>query len=298
MTSSTFPSPQTQGGPTAPLGLTSMKDKIERILVTSDGSAEAEEAFAAMMPIIRLDHPEVAVLTVCEGPEASFEPPARVAKACRALRANGVDAYLEVREGKPAEEIVRLANEVDLLVMSTHGRGGFKRIVLGSVTESVIRHADVPMLVTRPGISVPAWNRMVVALDGSPRGEQILEDVIPLAIRLGASVELIQAVMPPIVGTGLGDVPGVQVIENPRPYLEGVRALLATRGIAASATVLEGRAGSEILRHAGQNSTSLLCMTTHGRTGLARALMGSIADEVVRHAPCPVLLRRSLRSSS
>ena len=144
-----------------------MNERIERILVTTDGSDESEHAFAAMMPIVRADDPQVTVLHVLDGPNASFEPPARIAKACSALRENGVDARLELREGKPAMEIVGLAAEQDLLVMSTHGRGGFKRIMLGSVTEEVIRHAEIPMLVTRPGIPVRPWNRIIVALDGS-----------------------------------------------------------------------------------------------------------------------------------
>ena len=134
---------------------------------------------------------------------------------------------------------------------------------------------------------------MIVPLDGSNRGERILEEVVPLARRLHASVELVQAAMPPITGMGLGDVPGVRIVEDPLPYLEGVKTWLGTQGIDASVKALEGRAGAQILRYAEAAGASLLCLTTHGRTGLSRALMGSIADEVVRHAPCPVLLRRT-----
>ena len=271
-----------------------MIEKFERILVTTDGSAEAENAFAAMMPIVKVDRPTVTVLHVLEGPEASFLPPARVAKACAALRANGVDAHLRLCEGRPAEEIVRLSAEMDLVVMSTHGRGGFKHLVLGSVTEEVLRGAQAPLLVTRPAVAVHDWTRMVVALDGSARGEQILEQVVPLARRLHSSVELIESALPPITMSGLGDVPGVEVIDNPLPYLESVKAWLGTQGIDASVKVLEGRAGAEILRHAADSRAALLCMTTHGRTGLSRAVLGSIADEVIRHAHCPVLLKKSV----
>jgi nucleotide-binding universal stress UspA family protein len=271
-----------------------MNEKFDRILVTTDGSAEAEHAFAAMMPIVRADNPAVTVLHVLEGAKASFHPPAQVAKACAALRANGVNAHLRLSEGNPAEEIARLSAEMDLIVMSTHGRGGFKHLMLGSVTEQVIRLAQTPLLVTRPVVTVREWTRMVVALDGSPRGEQILQDVIPLARRLHTSVELVRSAMPPITMTGLGDVPGVEVVDDPLPYLEGVKSWLATQGVDASIRALEGRAGAEILRRAGESGASLLCMTTHGRTGLSRALLGSIADEVIRHAPCPVLLKKSV----
>jgi nucleotide-binding universal stress UspA family protein len=94
--------------------------------------------------------------------------------------------------------------------------------------------------------------------------------------------------------SGVGDVPGVRVDENPLPYLERVRARLASEGVDATVAALEGRAGFQILRYAQENNASLLCMTTHGRSGLARIVLGSIADEVLRQAPCPVLLRRSV----
>ena len=275
-----------------------MKNKIERILVTTDGSPESEDAFAAMMPIVRVDSPEVALLYVFEDPTASFAAPERVARACGALRANGVNAHLEIRAGTPVDVIVEQAKKSDLIVISTHGRGGLKRLVVGSVAEGVLRHAETPVLVTRPGIVVRQWSRLVVALDGSRRGERILGDVIPLARRLHAEVDLVQSAMPPISGTGLGDVPGVQIFEDPRPYLEGIRSWLATQGVDASVTPLEGRAGAQILRHAAEHEASLLCMSTHGRSGVVRALMGSIAEEVIRQAPCPVLLRRNLEVPS
>jgi len=275
-----------------------MKATIERILVAADGSQESENAFGAVMPLVRAYRPEVAVLHVLEDPDASFSPPANVAKACRALRKSGVNAHLEIREGRAAEEIARLAAKADLLVMSTHGRGGWEGVVLGSVTQEVIRRVEVPILVTRPGMAAAEWTRMLVALDGSPRGERILDDVIPLAERLHIKVELLQAAMPPITPGGLGEIPGVRIEENPLPYLDAVRARLASRGIDVSTRVAEGRAGTQILAEAARGGASLICMTTHGRTGLPRILMGSIADEVLRHAPCPVLLRRSVGSGS
>ena len=74
-----------------------MNDGVKKILVTTDGSPESESVFAAIMPVVRAWNPEVAVLYVFEDPEASFMPPARIAKACSALRAAGVNAYLELR---------------------------------------------------------------------------------------------------------------------------------------------------------------------------------------------------------
>lgn len=275
-----------------------MTETYRRIVVTTDGSEESECAFAAVLPILKADAPEVAVLYVLEGSDASFQPPARVAKACRALRSNGVAAHLELREGNPAREIARLANRSDLVVMATHGRSGLRRLVLGSVTEEVLRRIDVPLLVTRPGVPARSWDRILVALDGSPRGEQILKDVVPLARRFKSAVTLIQTAMPPVTMAGVGDIPGVYIAENPRAYLEQLRARLAAEGVEAAIDALEGRAGFQILRYARESDASLLCMCTHGRSGIARVVMGSIADEVLRNSPCPVLLRRSVPPES
>lgn len=271
-----------------------MKNRIERVLVTTDGSRESENAFAALMPLIHLDHPEVTLLYVHEGADSSFDPPRRVSLAHQALQAMGVNGRLEIRRGRPAEEIAKLGAHMDLVTMSTHGRGGFRAKVLGSVILDVLRRVDVPVLAIRPGASLLPWKRMVVALDGSARGEQILEDVISLARKFIATVDLVQVVLPAIWMSGIGEIPGVQVHEDPRPYLSRIRRRLESEGVVATSKVLEGRAGPEILRQCSESAAPLLCMTTHGRTGLSRVLLGSIADEVIREAPCPVLLRRSL----
>jgi len=274
-----------------------MKTMFRRILAACDGSPESEEAFAAMLPLLRTGNPDVLVVYVFENPHASYNPPAQLAKTCAALRANGVQARLQTLEGKPAAEIVRLAKErdADLIVMSTQGRGGLRRLLMGSVAEAVIRTSDIPVLVARPGTAAGDWKRMVVALDGSTRGEDILQDVIPLAERLKASVELIRVALPPMTIGGLGDAPGAMVADDPLPYLKQLQSRLAGEGFDAAVKALDGRAAAEIVRHATESGASLLCLTTHGRTGLERVLMGSVAEEVVRNAPCPVLLRRSAR---
>lgn len=272
-----------------------MRDPIRRILVTADGSAESEAVFPAIMPIVRAYAPEVAVLYVLEDPDASFTPPARLAKACGALRATNVNASLELREGIPAEEILRAANDkkADLIALSTHGRGGVARLLAGSVAEEVLRKARIPVLLTRPATEVHEWKRLVVALDGSERSEAILPEVLLLAKKLGASLDLLTVVHPVIAGAA-GEAPIVLPPEDPMPYLRGVLDRVAAQGIPANAVVLEGRTSDAILQHLGTSSASLLCMTTHGRTGLTRLLLGSVAEEVLRKAPCPVLLKRNV----
>jgi len=275
-----------------------VKEVIEKILVSTDGSPESEAAFAAIMPVVRAYAPEVAVLYVFEDPEASFMPPAKVAKACGALRASNVNAYLELREGMPAEEILKVAREkkVDLIAITTHGRRGVVRLIAGSVAEEVLRKTDIPLLVTRPNTVVHEWKRIVVALDGSERSESVLPEAVRLARKLGAALEILRVAVP-VVAAGAGEAPIMLPPEDPMPYLKGVLKGLDLRGIEARAVALEGHPSEAILRHLAESAASLLCMTTHGRSGLARILLGSVAEEILRKAPCPVLLQRNVAAS-
>jgi nucleotide-binding universal stress UspA family protein len=275
-----------------------MKEAIEKILVSLDGSPASESVFPALMPLLRAYAPELAILYVFEDPDASYMPPAGVAKACSTLRHSNINAYLELRDGMPAEEIVRAAREkkADLIALSTHGRSGAVRLIAGSVAEEVLRHADVPVLVARPSTVVPETRRIVVALDGSERSEAILPDVERLARKLDAAIHVIRVVQP-VVASGMGEAAVVLPPEDPMPYLKGVVRRLEASGLKASAAALEGGAADSILRYVEANSASLLCMATHGRSGLARILLGSVAEAVVRKAPCPVLLRRSVAAA-
>jgi nucleotide-binding universal stress UspA family protein len=272
-----------------------MNETIQKILVPLDGSPASESVFPAIMPLVRAYAPEVSVLYVFEDPDASYMPPARIAKACGALRHTNVNAYLELRDGMPAEEIVRAAREkkVDLIALSTHGRRGAVRLIAGSVAEEVLRHAEVPVLVTRPSTVVQENRPIVVALDGSERSEAILPDVEPLARKQGAAVHVIR-VAQPVLAAGMGEAPIVLPPEDPMPYLKGVIRRFEAAGLKATAVALEGGPADSILRYVEETSASLLCMATHGRSGLARILLGSVAEEIVRKAPCPVLLRRSV----
>jgi nucleotide-binding universal stress UspA family protein len=275
-----------------------MSKTMDRILTTSDGSPESEAVFPAIMPLVRAYAPEVVLLHVVEDPEAKLRPPERVTSACSALRAAGVNVSLELREGEPYEEILRTAQSkrADLIAMATHGRGGLTRLIGGSVTEQVLRRAWGPVLVTRPGTVVHDFNKIVVALDGSARSELVLEDAERLARKLGASVDVLGVALP-VMTIGLEAAPVLVPPENPLPYLRSVAERLQSHGVEARAAALEGGAHDAILQFASESRASLLCMTTHGRSGMARLLLGSVAEGVLRKAPCPVLLRRNVEGA-
>jgi nucleotide-binding universal stress UspA family protein len=271
-----------------------MESRLERILVPLDGTEESMAALDAIDPICRLWHPEVCLLGITS-PEC---PPGPIKdsflEAGRRLEARGLAASTVLRTGKPAAEILHYSRQerFDLIAMSTHVQGGLPRFLIGSVTEEVLRHAEIPILVCRPGATQGDPKRIVVALDGSERAEEILPHAAALAKKQGAVLDLVRVALPSVTPLGLGEIPLYIPSEDPTPYLQEVSGRLLAEGVECHATKLEGRAAAGILNHVTATGAGLLCMTTHGRSGVVRILMGSIAEEVLRHSPCPVLIRR------
>lgn len=267
-----------------------------RILVALDGSPEAETILAALMPLARGRPVGLVLFRVIETGESPEAAQAYLDEATGALEHHGLSALGLLARGKPAQEIVAAARQpgIDLIAMATHGRTGVTRILFGSVTEEVLRHAPVPLLIGRPGGRKAEWKRILVALDGSEDAEAVLPDASRLARTLGAKLDLAQSVfVPALPMAGMGELPVYMTPPDPRPYLDRTCARVAeTFGVEAQAVALGGPPAAELVRHAAEVGADLICLTTHGRTGVSRMLLGSVAEQIVRSAPCAVLVRR------
>jgi nucleotide-binding universal stress UspA family protein len=149
------------------------------------------------------------------------------------------------------------------------------------------------------------YDRILVPLDGSKTGDAVLPYVEELARRLGASIELVQAIpttemlfreagSPAAPELGMEVARGRRETEEAvaRRHLESTKARFEQAGIPTTVTVLEGAPAFAILEHARASEASLIAMATHGRGGLSRLLAGSVADEVLRNSPIPVLVVR------
>jgi nucleotide-binding universal stress UspA family protein len=151
------------------------------------------------------------------------------------------------------------------------------------------------------------YQRILVALDGSALAERILPYAEALGDKFGATLIVLRATTPPSeivaaeaaagaipVSPAVADATEITEAEqrDAAGYLRGVAARLRARGLTVEVNEPEGRIAEAILARARDLRADLIAMTTHGRGGLGRALFGSIADEVLRHAPCPVLLVR------
>jgi nucleotide-binding universal stress UspA family protein len=141
---------------------------------------------------------------------------------------------------------------------------------------------------------------ILIPLDGSALAEDILEPAIALGTLLHAECTLLQAIAPVLAGYAADalaislDEPSLAHWQTAaRAYLERVAEQVCAQGLPVRTSVVVGPAAEAILAYGRQHGVHLIAMATHGRTGLARLLLGSVAEDVVRHARAPVLLHRS-----
>lgn len=190
-------------------------------------------------------------------------------------------AILEVVAGRPGS----------MLCMTTHGRGGLRWAVLGSVAEEVLLSAGRPVLLVGPRCARdwdPGVGHVVVCHDGSELTELVSGDACDLATVLGEPELWIATVIHPL------DVEGA---EHPGPIFEQPKAAVAARGLKAHTQLSRSSYPPGGLADAAHDlPASFLVMATHGRTGLARVTVGSCTMGVLGLAPCPVLVRAAPRS--
>jgi nucleotide-binding universal stress UspA family protein len=225
-------------------------------------------------------------------------------KAAAMLRGAQPRVRLEVARGNPAVEILRVAAEqgVELIAMTTHGRGALGRWVFGSVADRVARSSPVPVLLVRPSEGEPrsvTIGRLVVPLDGSALAEEALPTARALATRLGVPIHLITVIdvmrlIPSELGPVVAFDAGVyeetlsQLDASAAALLAAVSEDLEREGLHTSSEVAHGSPFMTIAEAV--DDGDLLVMTSHGRSGVQRWLLGSVAEKLVREAPVPVVL--------
>ena len=224
-----------------------------------------------------------------------------LAVECRAT--SGAEVSVALEQGPAADLLAGYANrnDVDLIVISSHGRGGFSRLSLGSVTDSLIRHTAIPVLVVKPSASYlnpqarKSLRRIVVPLDGSALAEQVLPKISMLAKLEGAEITLLFVLKPHTAAQE-------EVTDSTLPwwdkdiaaakaYLTGIAARLRRGGFAVGTDIVIGaNVAEEIVAFAGRENADLIAIATHGRGGLSRMLRGSVADAVTRGARTSILV--------
>jgi nucleotide-binding universal stress UspA family protein len=296
-----------------------------RIMVPLDGSSLAEQAlplakmlaarfqakvvlFQALAPVTDALHAEGKTYPADEHAEAlRAQARAYLDGVGKDFTADGIQAETGIRVNAPATAILEFAEGtgVDLVVMTTHGRSGMQRWMHGSVADKVLHGARVAVLLVRvsdkPATPQPI-TRILVPLDGSPLAEKALEPAWQLATAFDAEMLLFNAWQIP--ATGYDNFP-VRVLDEwelaaqaaAEEYLSHVTRRLLAQGMRVRGEAQFGGAAESIVAKAQSANVNLIVMSTHGRSGINRWLLGSIADRVLGSSPIPVLLIRSTQAA-
>lgn len=207
----------------------------------------------------------------------------------------------------PALEQYIQDNDVDLVVMATHGRGPLRRFWLGSVADRLVRSLEIPLLLVRPTEAEPVpppmaqLGNILVPLDGSPLAEAVLEPATALARAWDVEIALVQVIEPLVFPTDLQMVPAAGYDERltairheaANDYLEGMADRLRSEDVRVSSAAVFGLGPAEtLLDLARPERYGAIAIATHGRGGLRRMLLGSVADKLIRAAEIPVLVCR------
>jgi nucleotide-binding universal stress UspA family protein len=223
------------------------------------------------------------------------------------LHAAGHQVAVLLAQGEPVEQLLVAMAEPDvaLVVMATHGRGGLQRWYLGSVADKLLHLAPCPVLLLTPDpaadrAGIAALRRIAVPLDGSELAEAALPVAARLAAATGAALQLVRA--QPFVLSSTAPYPYVpeigevqeEIEQADEQYLRRQRERFSSLPNIET-VLLRGPASGALLDFFKQEPPDLVVMTTHGRGGVKRLLLGSTADRVVRAGLPTLLLKPDMR---
>jgi len=275
----------------------------EKIVVPLDGSKLAEVALPYAEELAAKMGSKIVLLSVLESAEDyEFQKTQIYIKKITEATRQRAEKYLEKSEGKeitveaatrvgyPAEGVVSYANKggFKLIIMATHGRSGIGRWALGSVADKVVRTAArQPLMLIRARVARPDMHekgvlrKILVPLDGSITSEVVIPYIRELASKLEAELTLLQVVPQ-----------DNHIYTDAEGYLKSVCSLLEEKGITANYKVRIGAAADEIIDLADELNADMVAMSTRGRTGVSRWVLGSVAQKVLLGGNTPLLLVR------
>lgn len=295
---------------------------LERLLVPLDGSPLAEYAIPYLRALAR-PGAEVHLVEIVPEPSGYIGPFGAGCLSSADIRRYDEEAahnYLETMEqalrtagndldirtvigfGDPAEEILRAADEIDagMIIMASHGRGTLGRFAFGSVADRVVRRAKEPVMIVRPHDPAPPSEtaqirRIVVPLDGSARAAEALPVAATLARHLAIPIQVVSVVDATIAAaSALHPETFMAVLSQLRAEVQHIVTAAADQlrrvGLDVGGTVLEGPAAAAIIDIA--RIGDVIVMTSRGRSGVKRWLLGSVAEKLVHDGKVPVVVVR------
>ncbi len=296
----------------------------QRILVPLDGSPLAERALPAAItlaqafstakpcelhilrvvpPIMVALEPTLYTETIHLGEEESKSYLAAVALD---HKDSGIPIITAAQTGSVAETIVNYAqeNETDLIVISSHGRSGISRWVYGSVADKVLRQSCCATLIIREKVEQIAgkFKNILVCLDGSKLAEKVLDVALSIAQCSQAEVILLRVIEPANLLFDMETADQVQESVNAlergeaEAYLNTLMQNMPQTPSSLTAHTIMGPPADTIIDFAKDQQVDLIAMSSHGRSGISRWVYGSVAEKVMRGAPCATLIMRGKES--
>jgi nucleotide-binding universal stress UspA family protein len=280
---------------------------FENILVPTDGSECANAAVGYAAELASQYGSTVHVLSVVDARRLENAPHYEnveqehaeiTERTCDELAAD-VSTKRAVRSDVPHSAILKYASdeEVDLIVMGTHGRTGVQRYLLGSVTENVVRLADVPVLTVNAEEDSPVtypYTDILVPTDGSAGAEAAIGPAVDIASTYNARVHALSVIDTMSMGVDVRSTAALDALED---AAQSAVATVEQRAQDASVTSVEtaiehGSPYRGIRSYVEDHGIDLVVMGTHGRTGIERYLLGSVTEKTVRTSPVPVMTVR------
>lgn len=275
---------------------------FKTILIALDGTPEAEEIVPTARALAHARYAELVLVRVTPDyhTTAAENTTARqyLDDVIRRHNLGRLRVRTELRYGDVAEQLVAAAREAnaDLIAVATHGRHGLARAWFGSVTEGVLAASPVPVLALRAGGQSSARLRhLLVPFDNAPRSNAALTLARDFAALTAAHLHLLQVIEEQPDRASQAEIAPVWEEEmrvGVQARIDRIVAQLYARGIVTTGEAAIGPIAATIVRVAHERNSELIVMGTHGLTGPRRALLGSVADEVVRTAGLPVILVR------
>ncbi len=270
--------------------------KMGRVLVAADGSEASHSAVSAALELAKACSSKLELIAVAVVftnleydsalpwviEDAQKEMQTKLEPIRNMVKEAGVDCEISVHSGEdPAAEIVDQAvtNQVDMIVVGTHGRTGIKRFVMGSVAGNVIGHAPCKIFVVPPGAKVD-YKTVLIATDGSIYSDAALAEAVTIAKSCDSLLIVVSAAS--------SDEELAALEEGMRRSLD----IADQAGVRKEGVVARGKAGEVILEVAMQKAAGLIVMGSHGRTGLKSLLMGSVTEHVLGHGNTAVLVAK------
>lgn len=265
---------------------------VQKILTALDGSKASESVLPYLEALLASQDADITLVNAVPAASPSREQAAYayLNRASRDLRSKGAVVDVRVLTGAPAPAIINLATHggYSLIAMCSRGKSGIRRVLLGSVAEEVLHCSPVPVLVVHPlarNAGKVQIKRIVIPLDGSVRSASILPHVAPLAKAAGARLLFMTTVEP----RAKENYP-VEVVAR---TLFREQKRLHKLGLPTELAIRYGDPAAEILSYAEVQDADLVALSTHGRTGIERALYGSVTEAVLRKGRLPLLILRT-----